>query len=178
MEHRVGVRAEFQCLGVAVAALIAREVREAAVGRRDELLGIGAEGPGAAEGAGELREPLLPALELLRCGGAVVAPEHPEHLAEGYTGDLIALALEGVQNPLVERGDAQRASHGRQTISTVGEGGYLRREPRQLLPRRDGLRGQLCAHVGEGGIEYVARQHGAQQQIRIRRPQPARWPSR
>ena len=169
MEHRVGVRAELQRLGVAVAALIAREVREAAVGRRDELLGIGAEGPGAAEGAGELREPLLPALELLRCGGAVVAPEHPEHLAEGYTGDLIALALEGVQNPLVERGDAQRASHGRQTISASGEGGYLRREPRQLLPRRDGLRGQLRAHVGEGGIEYVARQHGAQQQIRIRR---------
>ncbi len=99
MEHRVGVRAELQRLGVAVAALIAREVREAAVGRRDELLGIGAEGSGAAEGAGELREPLLPALELLRCGGAVVAPEHPEHLAEGYTGDLIALALEGVQNP-------------------------------------------------------------------------------
>ena len=93
------MRAELQRLGVAVAALIAREVREAAVGRRDELLGIGAEGPGAAEGAGELREPLLPALELLRCGGAVVAPEHPEHLAEGYTGDLIALALEGVQNP-------------------------------------------------------------------------------
>ena len=139
------MRAELQRLGVAVAALIAREVREAAVGRRDELLGIGAEGPGAAEGAGELREPLLPALELLRCGGAVVAPEHPEHLAEGYTGDLIALALEGVQNPLVERGNAQRASHGRQTISTVGEGGYLRREPRQLLPRRDGLRGQLRA---------------------------------
>ena len=53
----------------------------------------------AAEGAGELCEPLLPALELLRCGGAVVAPEHPEHLAEGYTGELIALALEGVQNP-------------------------------------------------------------------------------
>ena len=50
-----------------------------------------------------------------------------------------------------------------------GEGGYLRREPRQLLPRRDGLRGQLRAHVGEGGIEHVARQHGAQQQIRIRR---------
>ena len=98
MEHRVGVRAELQRLGVAVAALIAREVREAAVGR-DELLGIGAEGPGAAEGAGELREPLLPALELLRCGGAVVAPEHPKHLADGYTGDLIALALEGVQNP-------------------------------------------------------------------------------
>ena len=90
MEHRVGVRAELQRLGVAVAA---------AVGRRDELLGIGAEGPGTAEGAGELREPLLPALELLRCGGAVVAPEHPEHLAEGYTGDLITLALEGVQNP-------------------------------------------------------------------------------
>lgn len=139
------MRAELQRLGVAVAALIAREVREAAVGRRDELLGIGAEGSGAAEGAGELREPLLPALELLRCGGAVVAPEHPEHLAEGYTGDLIALALEGVQNPLVERGDAQRASHGRQTISASGEGGYLRREPRQLLPRRDGLRGQLRA---------------------------------
>lgn len=99
MEHRVGVRAELQRLGVAVAALIAREVREAAVGRRDELLGIGAEGPGTAEGAGELREPLFPALELLRCGGAVVAPEHPEHLAEGYTGDLITLALEGVQNP-------------------------------------------------------------------------------
>ena len=99
MEHRVGVRAELQRLGVAVAALIAREVREAAVGRRDELLGIGAEGPGAAEGAGELREPLLPALELLRCGGAVVAPERPKHLADGYTGDLIALALEGVQNP-------------------------------------------------------------------------------
>lgn len=170
------MRAEFQRLGVAVAAPIAREVREAAVGRRDELLGIGAEGSGAAEGAGELREPLLPALELLRCGGAVVAPEH---LAEGYTGDLIALALEGVQNPLVERGDAQRASHGRQTISAAGgEGGYLRREPRQLLPRRDGLRGQLRAHVGEGGIEHVARQHGAQQQIRIRRPRPARWPSR
>ena len=92
------MRAELQRLGVAVAALIAREVREAAVGRRDELLGIGAEGPGAAEGAGELREPLLPALELLRCGGAVVAPEHPKHLADGYTGDLIALALEGVQN--------------------------------------------------------------------------------
>ena len=92
MEHRVGVRAELQRLGVAVAALIAREVREAAVGRRDELLGIGGEGPGAAE-------PLLPALELLRCGGAVVAPEHPKHLADGYTGDLIALALEGVQNP-------------------------------------------------------------------------------
>ena len=179
MEHRVGVRAELQRLGIAVAALIAREVREAAVGRRDELLGIGAEGPGVAEGAGELREPLLPALELFRCGGAVVAPEHPEHLAEGYTGDLIALALEGVQNPLVERGDAQRASHGRQTISAAGgEGGYLRREPRQLLPRRDGLRGQLRAHVGEGGIEHVARQHGAQQQIRIRRPRPARWPSR
>lgn len=116
------MRAELQRLGVAVAALIAREVREAVVGRRDELLGIGAEGSGAAEGAGELREPLLPALELLRCGGAVVAPEHPEHLAEGYTGDLIALALEGVQNPLVERGDAQRASHGRQTISAAGEG--------------------------------------------------------
>lgn len=99
VEHRVGVRAELQRLGIAVAALIAREVREAAVGRRDELLGIGAEGPGAAEGAGELREPLLPALELLRCGGAVVAPEHPEHLAEGYTGELIALALECVQNP-------------------------------------------------------------------------------
>ena len=148
MEHRVGVRAELQRLGVAVAALIAREVREAAGGRRDELLGIGAEGSGAAEGAGELREPLLPALELLRCGGAVVAPEHPEHLAEGYTGDLDTLALEGVQNPLVERGDAQRASHGRQTISTVGEGGYLRREPRQLLPRRDGLRGQLRALAG------------------------------
>ena len=31
MEHRVGVRAELQRLGVAVAALIAREVREAAV---------------------------------------------------------------------------------------------------------------------------------------------------
>ena len=122
MEHRVGVRVELQRLGIAVAALIAREVREAAVGRRDELLEIGAEGPGAAEGAGELREPLLPALELLRCGGAVVAPEHPEHLAEGYTGDLIALALEGVQNPLVERGDAQRASHGRQTISAAGGG--------------------------------------------------------
>ena len=120
VEHRVGVRAELQRLGIAGAALIAREVREAAVGRRDELLGIGAEGPGAAEGAGELREPLLPALELLRCGGAVVAPEHPEHLAEGYTGDLIALALEGVQNPLVERGNAQRASHGRQTISAAG----------------------------------------------------------
>ena len=173
------MRAELQRLGIAVAALIAREVREAAVGRRDELLGIGAEGSGAAEGAGELREPLLPALELLRCGGAVVAPEHPKHLAEGYTGDLIALALEGVQNPLVERGDAQRASHGRQTISAAGgEGGYLRREPRQLLPRRDGLRGQLRAHVDEGGIEHVARQHGAQQQIRIRRPRPARWPSR
>ena len=114
------MRAELQRLGVAVAALIAREVREAVVGRRDELLGIGAEGSGAAEGAGELREPLLPALELLRCGGAVVAPEHPKHLAEGYTGDLIALALEGVQNPLVERGDAQRASHGRQTISAAG----------------------------------------------------------
>ena len=54
-----------------------------------------------------------------------------------------------------------------------GEGGYLRREPRQLLPRRDGLRGQLRAHVGEGGIEHVARQHGAQQQIRIRCPRPA-----
>ena len=116
------MRAELQRLGVAVAALIAREVREAVVGRRDELLGIAAEGPGAAEGAGELREPLLPALELLRCGGAVVAPEHPEHPAEGYTGDLIALALEGVQNPLVERGDAQRASHGCQTISTAGGG--------------------------------------------------------
>lgn len=90
------MRAELQRLGVAVAALIARE---AAVGRRDELLGIAAEGSGAAEGAGELREPLLPALELLRCGGAVVAPEYPEHLAEGYTGDLIALVLEGVQNP-------------------------------------------------------------------------------
>lgn len=120
VEHRVGVRAELQRLGVAVAALIAREVREAAVGRRDEFLGIGAEGPGTAEGAGELREPLLPALELLRCGGAVVAPEHPKHLDEGYTGDLIALALEGVQNPLVERGDAQRVSHGRQTISAAG----------------------------------------------------------
>ena len=173
------MRVELQRLGIAVVALIAREVREAAVGRRDELLGIAAEGSGVAEGAGELREPLLPALELLRCGGAVVAPEHPEHLAEGYTGDLIALALEGVQNPLVERGDAQRASHGRQTrFQPRGEGGYLRREPRQFLPRRDGLRGQLRAHVGEGGIEHVARQHGAQQQIRIRRPRPARWPSR
>ena len=99
MEHCVGVRAELQRLGVAVAALIARKVRETAAGRRDELLGIGTEGPGAAEGAGELREPLLPALELLRCGGAVVAPEHPEHPDEGDTGDLIALALEGVQNP-------------------------------------------------------------------------------
>lgn len=29
--------------------------------------------------------------------------------------------------------------------------------------------GASCAHVGEGGIEHVARQHGAQQQIRIRR---------
>lgn len=119
------MRAELQRLGVAVAALIAREVREAAVGRCDELLGIGAEGSGIAEGAGKLRELLLPALELLRCGGAVVAPEHPERLAEGYTGDLIALALEGVQNPLVERGDAQRASHGRQTISAAGGGGRI-----------------------------------------------------
>lgn len=99
MEHRVGVRAELQRLGVAVAALIARKVREAAVGRRDELLEIGAEGPGAAEGAGELREPLLPALELLRCGGAVVAPVHPEHLTEGYTGDLIARARGCPESP-------------------------------------------------------------------------------
>ena len=99
VEHRVGVPAEVLRCGVGFAAVVARRVRGGAVGRRDELLGIGAEGPGAAEGAGELREPLLPALELLRCGGAVVAPEHPEHLAEGYTGELIALALEGVQNP-------------------------------------------------------------------------------
>lgn len=178
MEHRVGVRAELQRLGVAVAALIAREVREAVVGRRDELLGIAAEGPGAAEGAGELREPLLPALELLRCGGAVVAPEHPEHLAEGYTGDLIALALEGVQNPLVERGDAQRASHGRQTISAAGGRADICAASRVSASHVGMACGASCAHVGEGGIERVARQHGAQQQIRIRRPRPARRPSR
>lgn len=174
MEHRVGVRAELQRLGVAVAALIAREVREAAVGRRDELLGIGAEGSGAAEGAGELREPLLPALELLRCGGAVVAPEHPEHLAEGYTGDLIALALRIPSLSEVTHSGLPTAARrflpwGRADICAAS----------RVSSSRVGMAcGASCAHVGEGGIEHVARQHGAQQQIRIRRPRPARWPSR
>ena len=112
MEHRVGVRAELQRLGVAVAALIARKVRETAVGRRDELLEIGAEGPGAAEGAGELREPLLPALELLRCGGAVVARKAlPTSIGRGrYSLEFITLRP-AVRLSRSKAGIASAASH-------------------------------------------------------------------
>ena len=145
VEHRVGVRAELQRLGVAVAALIAREVREAAVGRRDELLGIGAEGPGAAEVRASC---VSRSFQRSSYSGAAVP------LSRQSTQSISPMGMRRSDSPRA-RGCPESPSLSEVTHSGLptaarrfqprGEGGYLRREPRQLLPRRDGLRGQLRA---------------------------------